>query len=69
MRSNPAVVFLADTICCGQSPATVASRPGFGGVQAVVHRHVVPLNDDVASRWGPRVVQLFQQIVNATKQL
>jgi iron complex transport system substrate-binding protein len=69
VRSNPAVIFLADTICCGQTPATVASRPGFSGVQAVVRHHVVPLNDDVASRWGPRVVQLFQQIVNATKQL
>jgi iron complex transport system substrate-binding protein len=69
VRSNPAVIFLADTICCGQSPATLAARPGFSGVAAVVHHHVVPLNDDVASRWGPRVVQLFQAIVNATKQL
>jgi iron complex transport system substrate-binding protein len=69
VRSDPAVIFLADTICCGQSPATLAARPGFSGVAAVAHHHVVPLNDDVASRWGPRVVQLFQQIVNATKQL
>jgi iron complex transport system substrate-binding protein len=47
----------------------VAARPGFSHVAAVAHHDVVPLNDDVASRWGPRVVQLFQQIVNATKQL
>ena len=69
IRSNPAVVFLADTICCGQSPASVAARPGFGQLGAVVHHHVIALNDDVASRWGPRVVQLFQTIVNATKSL
>jgi iron complex transport system substrate-binding protein len=69
VRADPAVIFLADTICCGQSPATLAARPGFSGVAAVVHHRVVPLNDDVASRWGPRVVQLFQEIVNATKQL
>jgi iron complex transport system substrate-binding protein len=69
VQANPAVIFLADTICCGQTPATVAARPGFSHVAAVAHHDVVPLNDDVASRWGPRVVQLFQQIVNATKQL
>ena len=69
VQANPAVIFLADTLCCGQSPATVVARPGFTHVAAVVHHHVIPLNDDVASRWGPRVVQLFQQIVNATKQL
>ena len=68
VQANPAVIFLADTLCCGQTPATVAGRPGFSHVAAVVHHHVIPLNDDVASRWGPRVVQLFQEIVNATKQ-
>jgi cobalamin transport system substrate-binding protein len=69
VQANPAVIFLADTLCCGQTPATLAARPGFSHVAAVAHHHVVPLNDDVASRWGPRVVQLFQEIVNATKQL
>ena len=69
VQANPAVIFLADTLCCGQSPKTLAARPGFSTVAAVVHHHVIGLNDDVASRWGPRVVQLFQEIVNATKQL
>lgn len=69
VQANPAVIFLADTLCCGQSPATLAARPGFSKVAAVVHHHVVGLNDDVASRWGPRVVHLFQEIVNTTKQL
>ncbi len=69
VQANPAVIFLADTLCCGQSVSTVAARPGFSHVAAVVHHHVIPLNDDLASRWGPRVVQLFQAIVNATKQL
>ena len=69
VQANPAVIFLADTLCCGQSPATVVARPGFTHVAAVVHHHVIPLNEDVASRWGPRVVQLFHEIVNATKQL
>jgi iron complex transport system substrate-binding protein len=68
VSANPAYVFLADTKCCGQSAATVASRPGFARIQAVTGHHVIALNDDVASRWGPRVVTLFEEIVNATKQ-
>ena len=68
VEANPAFIFLADTKCCAQTPATVASRPGFAQVQAVTTHHVIGLNDDVASRWGPRVVTLFEEIVNATKQ-
>jgi iron complex transport system substrate-binding protein len=68
VAANPKYIFLADTKCCAQTPATVAGRPGFAQVQAVTTHHVIGLNDDVASRWGPRVVTLFEEIVNATKQ-
>jgi iron complex transport system substrate-binding protein len=64
--SDPDYIFLADTECCGQSPETVAARPGWGDLVAVQNNGVVALNDDVASRWGPRVVELFQIIVEAT---
>jgi iron complex transport system substrate-binding protein len=67
--SNPDVIFLADTECCAQSAETVARRPGFGQLQAVENGNVVELSDDVASRWGPRVVQLLRAIVKAHKQL
>lgn len=64
--SDPDYIFLADTECCAQSPETVADRPGWGDLVAVQNDGVVALNDDVASRWGPRVVELFQIIVEAT---
>ena len=64
--SDPDYIFLADTECCGQSPETVAARPGWGDLVAVENDGVVALNDDVASRWGPRVVELFEIIVEAT---
>ena len=67
--ANPAVIFLADTKCCGQSAATVAERPGFGTIAAVTKGHVVTLDDDVASRWGPRVVDLFRDLVKANQAL
>jgi iron complex transport system substrate-binding protein len=62
LKANPAYVFLADTICCKQSPATVAKRPGWSTLAAVRDGRVVPLNDDIASRWGPRIVDLLRTV-------
>ena len=65
IKANPDLIFLADTKCCGQSAATVAARPGWGVLAAVMNGGVVSLDDDVASRWGPRVVDLQRIIVDA----
>ncbi|MGB9112870.1 MAG: ABC transporter substrate-binding protein [Acidimicrobiales bacterium] len=62
VKSNPNLIFLADTICCHQSLSTVAKRPGYRAMAAVRDRDVFGLNDDIASRWGPRVVVLAQDI-------
>ncbi len=62
LASNPDLIFLADTKCCGQSLETVSRRPGWDELAAVTRGDVVPLDDDVASRWGPRVVDLLRQI-------
>jgi iron complex transport system substrate-binding protein len=66
VSASPDYIFLADTECCGQSAETVAARPGWSEITAVREGHVVPLNDDIASRWGPRVVDLLRTIVRAT---
>ena len=65
IEADPDLVFLADTKCCGQSPATVAERPGWDQIAAVTGNGVIPLDDDVASRWGPRVVDLLRQVADA----
>ncbi|QNK80516.1 ABC transporter substrate-binding protein [Nakamurella sp. PAMC28650] len=69
VKSDPDLIFLADVKCCRQSAATFAARPGFSALSAVRDRRVVLLDDDVASRWGPRVVQLLQKIVDAVKSV
>jgi iron complex transport system substrate-binding protein len=63
--ADPDLIFLADTKCCGESPETVAARPGWEQLTAVSRGSVVALDDDVASRWGPRVVELLESIVGA----
>jgi iron complex transport system substrate-binding protein len=67
ITANPSFIFLADSKCCAQSAATVSTRPGWSRIAAVTGKHVVTLDDDIASRWGPRVVQLFRTIVGATQ--
>ncbi len=62
LKANPDYILLADTICCGQSVTTVAGRPGWSGLAAVKGGRVLGLNDDVASRWGPRVVDLLSEV-------
>lgn len=61
-KADPDLIFLADVKCCGQNAAALAKRPGWGGLKAVKNGDVVELDDDVASRWGPRVVDLAEAI-------
>lgn len=69
IKANPTIIFLADTKCCAQNAAEVAKRPGWSGIDAVKNGNVVELDDDVASRWGPRVVDLVTQMAEAIKAL
>jgi iron complex transport system substrate-binding protein len=67
LKANPDYIILADTICCHQDTATVASRPGWSSLTAVKLHHVIGLNDDIASRWGPRFVDLLRTVLAALK--
>ncbi len=67
LAQDPSFVFLADTKCCDQSAATVSDRPGWDTLSALQTGGVVELDDDVASRWGPRVVGLVQEIASAVQ--
>lgn len=67
--ADPDLYFLADVECCAQSADTVAERPGFADIAAVQEDAVVELDGDVASRWGPRVVDMVETIVEATAEV
>jgi iron complex transport system substrate-binding protein len=68
IKSNPDLIFLADTRCCGQNAATVGARPGWNTLKAVQGGHVVLLDDDLASRWGPRIVDLVRDVGEAVSK-
>lgn len=62
VSQNPDLIFLSDTKCCGVTAASVADRPGWEVLSAVQGRGIIELDDDVASRWGPRLVEFVQVI-------
>jgi iron complex transport system substrate-binding protein len=65
LSANPDVIVLSDTKCCSQSPETVAARPGWSKIAAVRKGNVVPVDDDIASRWGPRTVDFVEIVARA----
>ncbi len=69
LSQDPDLIFLADTKCCAQSIETVSERNGWNALTAVQSQKIIELDDDIASRWGPRVVEFLEAIVVAIEQI
>jgi len=69
LKQDPDLVFLADVKCCGQNTAALAKRPGWSDLDAVKSGNVVELDDDIASRWGPRLPELVKAIGDAVQKV
>ncbi len=65
VESDPDIIFLACTVYCSTTPESVAARPGWENLKAVTNVRIVALNDDVVSRWGPRLVDFVESIAAA----
>ena len=65
VSADPDLVLLADGQCCGVTPEKVAERPGWDQLSAVRRDAVVVVDEDIASRWGPRVPDFVEAVVQA----
>jgi iron complex transport system substrate-binding protein len=65
LKSNPDLIVLSDTKCCAETLEKVAARPGWKRIDAVQDGDVVEADDDVASRWGPRIVEFVRAVAEA----
>jgi iron complex transport system substrate-binding protein len=65
ISEDPDLIFLACTKYCDTTAESVADRPGWDAIAAVRSDDVVELDDDIASRWGPRVVDFLRVIDEA----
>ena len=65
--ASPKLILLADTKCCAINATVVKGRAGWSTMASVRSGHLVGLDDDVASRWGPRLSLLMNQLTAAVK--
>jgi iron complex transport system substrate-binding protein len=61
VAANPDFIFLGDSMW-GVTPEMVASRPGWENLSAVQNKQVLPFDDDLVSRPGPRLVDGLEQL-------
>jgi iron complex transport system substrate-binding protein len=69
VSEDPDLIFLADTKCCGASAESVSARPGWGALSAVSNGSVFAMDDDIASRPGPRLVDYARSVAEALASL
>ena len=67
VAADPDIIFLADVLY-GENSQTVSERPGWEVMSAVQNGNVAELDSDIASRWGPRVVDFAQSISDALRR-
>jgi iron complex transport system substrate-binding protein len=63
IAADPQVIVITDQV--GYTAEDVAKRPGWQDVSAVRGDHVVTVDADIASRWGPRLPQLISTLADA----
>jgi iron complex transport system substrate-binding protein len=69
VAADPDLIVLADTRCCGQSPIKVDDRPGWSTIAAVKKGAIVVIDDSIASRWGPRLVNFVNAVSSALRTI
>ena len=65
LESDPDLIFFVDGNCCGQTVEIISERPGWDVLKAVRNGTVIEMDADIASRWGPRLVQFLQSLADA----
>jgi iron complex transport system substrate-binding protein len=62
VAADPNFIILGDATWGGVTPEMVASRPGWENLSAVQNDKVVPFDDNLVSRPGPRLVDGLEQL-------
>lgn len=62
VSADPDFILLADNECCEVTADEVQARPGWQEMSAVQDDHIHVVNEDITSRWGPRVVGFVELI-------
>ena len=63
IAADPTLIVFTDQVLYG--PDDIAARPGWDATTAVDRGTIVQVDADVASRWGPRIVEFMQVVADA----
>jgi iron complex transport system substrate-binding protein len=66
--ANPDLILLTNADF-GVTAEVVAERDGWSGIQAVQTGQIIEVDPDIASRWGPRLVDLLATVADAVAQV
>lgn len=66
VAADPAFIILGDARY-GVTPESIAQRPGWQNLSAVKNGNVVPFNDDLVSRPGPRLVDALEELAKVLR--
>jgi len=61
VAADPAFIILGDARY-GVTPESIAERPGWENLSAVKNGNVIPFNDDLVRRPGPRLVDALEEL-------
>jgi iron complex transport system substrate-binding protein len=64
ISANPDVIVLADE-AFGVTVESVRARPGWDAIAAVQNERIYPINPDIISRPGPRIVDALEQLARS----
>lgn len=67
VSANPEVIIHDD--CCAESAETIGGRDGWGTIAAVESGAIIEVDDDIASRWGPRVVVFLETVADSLQSV
>ena len=67
LETDPDIIFYGCAVWCGTSADSIAERPGWAELQAVRNAYLFEVDDDLFSRWGPRLIE-FVRIIGQTLQ-
>ncbi len=63
IKRDPEYILLGDYVWGGVKPEDVAARPGWEAIRAVKEDKVLPFDDNLVSRPGPRLVDGLEELV------
>lgn len=69
LTADPDVIFFADGGVGGVVADDIAARPGWDQLTAVQEGRIVEVDPDIASRWGPRIVDHLRIVVEQRSAL